>query len=174
MVQIEQGGRMSAPRAGASSPAANHGASAAQRLVASGAIMTLPEPRLEQHLVGYLEWLEPRRLFWFTAYGEALSDGHVLAFDALHVVDNASVYFSIGGNVVSCLTAIDHAQVDDPDDYRIAWQLWQEVAPLRRAMINDCCAALTRGPALIDGVDGQPWTRNFAGRSVVSSPRLRP
>jgi hypothetical protein len=173
MVQIETGERMFAARAGASTPAVNHAAQAAQRLVAGGAIMSLPEPRLEQHLVGHLEWVEPRRLFWFTAYGESLTDGHVLEFDAVHVADGQGVYFSTSGNIVSYLTAIDQAKVDDPDDYRIAWQLWQEVVPLRRSLIEACCTALLRGPGLVDGVDGQPWPARPGGTAVTTTSRVR-
>ena len=111
----------------------NEAAQAAHRLVSAGAIMTLSEPSLERHLVGYLEWLELRRLFWFTAYGESLADGHLLEFDAMHMVEERGLYFSTAGNIVASLTPIEQAKVEDPDDYRIAWQLWQEVAPIRRA-----------------------------------------
>lgn len=174
MVQIEQGGLLFATRAGASQPAIHHAVLAAQRLVTAGAIMTLPGPRLEQQLVGYLEWLEPQRLFWFTAYGEALSDGHLLEFDTLQT-HQRGITFSAGGRIVSLLTTIDHAGVDDPDDYRIAWQLWQEVAPLRRTLIEACAHALTRGASrldVIDGIDGQPWQRR--GGTLAQFGGMRP
>jgi hypothetical protein len=171
MVRIEHGERSFAPTAGISLPAPNQAAQAAHRLVSAGAIMTLNEPAPEQHLVGYLEWLETRRLFWFTAYGESLADGHLLEFDAMHMDEDRGLCFATGGNVSATLTPIDQAKVEDPDDYRIAWQLWQEVAPLRRAKIEACCAALLRGrPA--DGLDGQVWR---PPPTIVSlkSPRAR-
>jgi hypothetical protein len=121
----------------------------------------LPGPRPEQHLVGYLEWLAPQRLFWFTAYGESVSDGHLLEFDTTHVVEERGIFFSSGGNIVSSLTPIAQANVEDPDDYRIAWQLWQEVAPLRRRVIDASCSTLTRESLLIDGMDGQRWPCNL-------------
>ena len=159
MVQIEIDGQSSVPRAGAPSSAMPIAASAVHRLMTAGAIMTLFGSRPEQHLVGHLEWLGPERLFWFTAYGESVSDGHLLEFDALHAREDRGVFFSRGGSLVSSLTLIEEAEVEDPDDYRIAWQLWQEVAPLRRRLIEASCATLTRDSVLIDGVDGEHWPR---------------
>ena len=133
--------------------------------------MTLPGPDLGRHLVGYLEWLGARRLFWFTAYGESLADAHLLEFESLHVIAERGVYFSAGGNLIASLTTIDHANVEDPDDYRIAWQLWQEVAPLRRKLIDDCCATLASESPPLDGIDGQSWTRAAALPNRKAVPR---
>lgn len=117
------------------------------------------EPEGTQHLVGYLEWLEAGKLFWFTAYGEGSSDGHLLEFDALHVIEGRGLYFSREGKIVTQLTAIDQAKVDDPDDYRIAWQLWQEVVPLRRRMIEALCTKLLRGVVGLEAPDVSPAAR---------------
>lgn len=158
MVRIEHGGQPFVPSAGVAWPAITPFVLAAQQLVASGAIMTLMQPQREQHLIGYLEWLEPRRLFWFTAYGEGHSDAHLLEFDGEPVIQNSVIYFRSEGKIVSLLSAIDRAEVEDPDDYTIAWRLWQEVMPLRRTLIETCCTALVRG-ASADWVDGQPQPR---------------
>jgi hypothetical protein len=150
--------------------AVNHAVLATQRLVAAGAIMTLPEPPCGQHLVGYLEWLEPQRVFWFNAYGESAEDGHLLDFDALKVIEGRGIYLSSQGVIVSQLTPIDQARLDDPDDYRIAWQLWQEVVPLRRPLIETLCTRAVRNVAAFDCLDGHPGPRSPALPSFAARP----
>lgn len=172
MVRIEYREGLFAPEAGAAPPAMKEAAAAAHQLVSAGAIMTLPEPRFEQHLVGHLEWIEPRRLFWFTAYGETLQDGRLLDFDSLQVIEGSGIYFSRAGNIVSHLMPIDQARVEDPDDYRIAWQLWQEVAPLRRPLIERCCTALLRG-LVVDGIDGYVPPRKPVAVPTLNLARVR-
>lgn len=161
MVQFQTSGRTSAARAGASSPVKHLVADAARQLVAAGAIMTQSAPDNGQHLVGHFDWLGSRRVFWFTAYGETLGDGHVLDFDAAHLVENVGLCFTRGAGVRSLLSPIEHARVDDPDDYRIAWQLWQEVEPLRRPLILACRAELLRAAdcEAVDALDGLPGLR---------------
>jgi hypothetical protein len=170
MVQIEHSGHPFVPSAGSAWPAITPLAQAAQHLVAAGAIMTLLQPRREQHLVGYLEWLEPHQLFWFTAYGENQSDGRLLKFDDAPLIQNSVIYFAYGGKVVSQLSSIDQAEVDDPDDYKIAWRLWQEVMPLRQTMIDACCTSLVRA-ASPDCLDGQPRPRTGGSRPPLSGSR---
>jgi hypothetical protein len=125
----------------------------ATRTVASGAIMILPGCPVMRFLVGDFVWLEAGRIFWFTAYGDSPGDGHLLEFDDVRMVDGVGVSFSRREKIVGQLTRIEQAGVDDPDDYRIAWQLWQEVAPLRAAMIESSGATLA----------GEAW-RTRAGR----------
>ncbi|HUR60487.1 MAG TPA: hypothetical protein VM029_22380 [Opitutaceae bacterium] len=122
----------------------------AGRIVQAGAIMTRRDDEAGRHLVGELRWLENDQLFWFTAYGENLSDAHWLRFDDVRCVANCGLYFLQDENIVAYLCTIDAAGVEDPDDYRIAWQWWQQVGPLRAALIEDCWQRLT----LAHGVSG--------------------
>ena len=115
----------------------------AAKIVQSGAIMTWRDDVSGRHLVGELRWLENNELFWFTAFGENIGDAHWLRFDDVRCVASCGLYFLQTGNVVAYLCTIDAAGVDDPDDYRIAWQLWQQVGPLRTALIEDCWQRLT-------------------------------
>jgi hypothetical protein len=131
----------------------------AQRVVGNGAIMTLPGCPILRSLVGHFVWLDPQRVFWFTAYGDTVADGHLLEFETTRA-SSAGVYFLNKGQVAACLTNIDEAGVDDPDDYRIAWQLWQEVAPLRSGLIEEACAQLT----------GEPWRSLGAGQVRIALP----
>src|SRR5262249_45607336 len=73
---------------------------------------------------------------WFVAHGDAKADAHGLDFDHVQVVDNLGLCFMRDGHVQAYLSPIGAAQVDDPDDYRIGWQIWREVAPLYDAMIE--------------------------------------
>jgi hypothetical protein len=105
--------------------------------------MTLPGFPAVRLLVGHLRWLDDGRVFWFAAFGDAPDDGRLFHFDETQVIENYGVYFVTARNVIGYLSTIDAAGVDDPDDYRIGWQLWQEVAPLRQRFINGCCQRLT-------------------------------
>jgi hypothetical protein len=172
MVRIEYREGPFAPDSDVGGAPPTEPALAAHELVSAGAIMTVPGPQPAQNLVGHLEWLESRRIFWFTAYGETLADGHLLDFDSLQVVEGRGIYFARQGNIVSQLTPIDQANVEDPDDYRIAWQLWQEVVPLRRPLIERCCTSLVRGLA-VDGIDGMPWPRHSGALPAVNFTRAR-
>lgn len=110
-------------------------------LVNTGAIATLShEPR--PVLVGELQWIDERRILLFTAHGDSPADAHPLDFDDAIINSRGSVTFLRDNHVVSALHGIDDSDVGDLDDYRIAWQLWQEVAPLRRDFIGRCFAAL--------------------------------
>lgn len=112
---------------------------AVERLLATGAIVTLSgEPR--PILVGACEWRDARHCLLFAAHGDAVADAHAMAFDEALVNAGGSVTFLRDDHVVGALHAIDDADVDDPDDYRIAWQLWEEVAPMRQAFIERCFA----------------------------------
>lgn len=114
----------------------------AGRLVPEGSIMTVHQQPPAHFLVGSFRWLEPRRVFWFTACGNSVLDAHVLEFDDTEVVEEFALAFLRDERLVGYLTGIECAGVDDPDDYRIAFQFWQEVAPLRTAFIEQCCATL--------------------------------
>lgn len=119
---------------------------AVDRLFTLGAIAALTdEPR--PILVGEVEWMDDTNLFVFAAHGDAPADAHRLTFDDAVINSRGSVTLLRDEHVVGVLHAIDDADVDDPEDYRIAWQLWQEVAPLRRELIDRCFEALQASDA---------------------------
>lgn len=108
---------------------------AGEELFGGGAIASLHgEPR--PILIGDLQWLDGSELVLFTAYGEGPADVHLVAFDEAIVNDAGSVTFLFEGHVVGSIHRIEDADVDDTDDYRIAWQLWQDVAPVHQPMIQ--------------------------------------
>ena len=115
--------------------------SASEMLCTGGAIASLTgEPR--PILVGDLQWLEEQELFIFTAYGTAPTDAHRVRFDEALLHASGSVSFLCRGEIVGTIQRIEDADVDDPDDYRIAFQLWSDVAPVYRARIERCYNAL--------------------------------
>ena len=116
----------------------------AERLAEQGAVMMQPGHPIRRYLVGSFRWVSPDRVAWFVAHGEDEEDVHLLVFDQVQIVDGHGVCFLRQSEVLGYLTAIDHAQLDDPDDYRIGWQLWLEVAPLKTALIE---RALQRIPS---------------------------
>lgn len=114
---------------------------ASEELFAAGAIATLSdEPR--PVLVGEMQWVDDAELLLFTAHGDTRADAHRIRFDEAIVNPSGSVTFLRDHHVAGMLQHIDDADVDDPDDYHIAWQLWQEVAPLRRGFVERCFEAL--------------------------------
>lgn len=116
---------------------------AIDRLFEDGMIATLSdEPR--PILIGELEWSDGAGLVLFTAHGDGPADVHQLIFDDVMINSRGSATFLRAGDVVGALHAIDDADVDDPDDYRIAWQLWQEIAPARRDLIARCFATVAQ------------------------------
>jgi hypothetical protein len=109
------------------------------RLAAAGAIMTV-QGNPDQHLlVGYFEWIGSNRVFWFNANGSDDHDANVLEFDRVSLA-TGEIGFVRAGRLAGCLVAIDAARVDDRDDYRIAWQIWQQVAPMQQAKIRSLLA----------------------------------
>lgn len=96
--------------------------------------MTVWHSPAEHYLVGDFSWLEGNRVFWFAANGDAGADAHVLDFDDV-ILDDDGLHFFLEGRRVAVLESIGRARVEDPDDFRIAWQIWQQVAPLRRPLI---------------------------------------
>ena len=127
---------MIAPQHLLSSPIGSQAASQqlATQLAGGGAVLTLPGASPKHFLIGELTWLEDDRLFWFPAHGDA-GDERVLAYDELHVIENHTVSVLHEGRPVCRLSSIEVSGVDDPDDYRVAWQIWQQVAPLQRKRI---------------------------------------
>lgn len=115
--------------------------SATTLLAADGAIASVTgEPR--PILIGDLQWAEGCELLVFTAYGTDPVDAHRIRFDDALVHASGSITFMRDREVIATMQRIEDADVDDPDDYRIAHQMWCEVAPLHRARIQRCYDAL--------------------------------
>ncbi len=110
-----------------------------EHIVREGGIMTLPGSPLERHLVGHFEWLADSEAFMFPAFGERNADGRLIAFTELSV-STTGVCFINGARIAGYLCAIDKAALEDPDDYRVAWRLWQEVLPRQRRVIENARA----------------------------------
>lgn len=93
-------------------------------------------------LVGELRWLGPAQIGWFPAFADRPEDARVFVYDRAEVSPARAAFYAHGA-VVAELTQIDQTVVEDPDDYRIGWQLWLEVAPLRRRFVDACFERLT-------------------------------
>ena len=114
---------------------------ASATLATNGAIAILPgEPR--PILIGDLQWLEGDEILIFTAYGDAPSDAHHVCFDEALVHASGNITLMRAGQVAATFQRIEDADIEDPDDYRIAYQLWRDVAPLYQSRIERCYAAL--------------------------------
>ena len=115
-------------------------------LAAQGAIMTLEGSPVQHFLVGDFAWIGPRHVYWFAAHGDRDADAHLLEFEEVDREGN-HVHFLVSGKRVATIAAIDDTEVDDPDDFLIAWQIWQQVAPMRRMLLErsrEECASLVR------------------------------
>jgi hypothetical protein len=110
--------------------------SATSQLAAKGAVLHVWNSPVRCFLVGELQWIDLNRMFWFTAHGDREDDGHVLEFDRAEFIDGEGVQFFRRGSRVGLLTAIGTAAVDDPEDYSVAFSLWQQVAPCTRPLIE--------------------------------------
>lgn len=107
--------------------------SAVVLLAATGAIARIDGVPL---LIGDLQWIDDRELLLFPAFGDSPGDVRRLRFDEAAFDETGNVTFSRDHRMIGRICRIGDSGVDDPDDYRIAWQLWQEVAPLRSAFIQ--------------------------------------
>ena len=115
---------------------------AAETLFQRGAILTPAADPSHRFLVGELRWHADTGALLFVAFGEDERDAHFLAIDAITEERDGSIQFSHAGLACAKLEDIAGASVDDPDDYTIAWQLWQQVSPMRKALVNRCFAAI--------------------------------
>jgi hypothetical protein len=109
---------------------------ATTHLVARGAVLTVWNSPPRHFLVGELCWIDANRLFWFTAHGDREDDGHILEFDRAEFIDGHGVQFFRDAKRVGLLTDIAAADVDDPEDYSVAFALWQQVFPRTRLLIE--------------------------------------
>ncbi len=106
-----------------------------KRLVAKGAVLTLNGEASGPILVGEWTPLTSSRVFLFPAHGEE-GDEQILEFDRAVLLDTQIVGFIRGSDLVGQLAAISAAGLDDPDDYRVAWQIWQHVSPMMQEKID--------------------------------------
>jgi hypothetical protein len=87
-------------------------------------------------LVGDFRWCEPNFLVWFPAFGDRTTDAMSFSFHYANADESRIVFRHSGGDEL-VMVVVDHAGVADPDDYRVAWQIWHHVAPLRRKLIEE-------------------------------------
>jgi hypothetical protein len=99
-------------------------------MAAKGAVLTLPGTPPITILVGRLFFCEPGVALVFPAFGEAPEDTLVLKFDHTAAYP-FGVAFCRGNDVCALLGPIEQARLEDPDDFKVAWQLWNEMEALR-------------------------------------------
>lgn len=104
------------------------------QLAARGAVLSFENDVRPPMLVGEWSWLNDREVFVFPAHGDA-GDERVVECDEAVLLDTQIVGLKRRGSLVAQLAAINAAGLQDPDDYRVAWQIWQQVAPLVRDKI---------------------------------------
>jgi hypothetical protein len=83
-----------------------------------------------------MEWDGGNRVLWFTAFGDHQDDAHAISFDEVRV-HPVGVCFVSNGGTAALLSPIEKAAVSDPEDYRVAWRLWQQVLPIRQRAIAE-------------------------------------
>lgn len=109
--------------------------------ISAGAVMTVWRSPPEHYLVGDFAWLAPNSIFWFAANGDSGADVHTLQFDRVKREPEGLRFFR-RSSCVGLLAPIDRALVEDREDFRVAWQIWQHVEPVRRAFIERKKSAL--------------------------------
>ena len=109
---------------------------AAEALCRRGAILTLADEPDQRYLVGHLRWQGDRGLAVFIAFGEGPRDVRRLVPDDITLERDGSVSLLCNQRGWAKLQSLEVADFEDADDYRIAWQLWQQVAPLHAALIE--------------------------------------
>jgi hypothetical protein len=96
-------------------------------------------------LLGDFRWEEPHLIRWFLAFGDRETDVGEFSFHYAHAEASRAEFRHAGGSLVEIIT-IDEAQVEDRDDFRVAWQIWQHVAPLQAKRIETAYGRLARHP----------------------------
>jgi hypothetical protein len=82
------------------------------------------------HLVGYMELLAAGQLFWCRAFADPERDAELITFDAATIDSLDRIILSENFGTVAVVSGIEKAQVDDPEDYLVAWSIWLEARPL--------------------------------------------
>jgi hypothetical protein len=109
---------------------------ASHQIVQDGSVLGVLDSPARYDLVGALQWIDANHVMWFVAHGDSEADAHLLEFDRVQAVDTLGLCFLKDDRVIGYLAPIDAAQLEDPDDYRIGWQIWKEVSPLYDTMIE--------------------------------------
>ncbi len=104
-------------------------------LVKAGAVLHTWNSPKRTYLIGDISWLGYRRLFWFPAHGDRLDDGRVLDFDCF-ARDGDAIDFYKDGTRIARVTDVANADVDDREDYAVAFSLWQHVQPRLKPLID--------------------------------------
>ena len=76
--------------------------------------------------------------------------------------------FHGAGRIAALLTPIEKSAVDDPEDYRVAWQLWQEVLPVRQKLIDRAFAGLAQNNS-VESRENPVFQGKSGARSFVSA-----
>ena len=113
------------------------GRPAIEQLVTGGAVLYTPHSETFV-LIGDARWTKNGALLLFSAFGERNEDITCIHDANVARVGESGVMWFQSGAPIFQLSAIEHAPIADPDDYRIAWALWQQVVPLRRELIERC------------------------------------
>jgi hypothetical protein len=126
--------------------------SIAHQLAADGAIITVCNSPCTTYLVGSLRWASDSspRLLFFAANGDGPDDGHEVLFDVVEKTA-AGLRFVRGDKVVGTLVPISAAEVEDPDDYRVGWSIWQQVAPAKARFVSTLLDRMEVRTRVIDG-----------------------
>jgi hypothetical protein len=111
--------------------------------VTNGAIMLQSALSLPS-LVAALRWVDDFSAVWFPAFGDKPTDAVLLCYDSLRIGSRGAVDFLEEGAVVGSVNTWEVADVDIREDYRIAWQLWLQVAPLHASFISRCFRNIIR------------------------------
>jgi hypothetical protein len=127
--------------------------SVAHQLAADGAIITVCNSPCAAYLVGSLRWASDgsRRLLFFAANGDGPDDGYEFCFDAVEQIEGG-LRFTCGDKVVGTLLPIGAAEVEDPEDYRVGWSIWQQVAPAKARFVSGLLDRMEVRPRAIEGV----------------------
>lgn len=95
-------------------------------------------------LIGYWEWLDPYRVFFFEAGGENEFAGHIIKFHHAVAAHHFGVEFhSADDALIAYLTTIEEAVDDAPELYVETWRAWQSQANSLLAFIQQVKRDLT-------------------------------
>ena len=109
----------------------------AAELVDSGAVLSTSDDESDKHLLGSLFILGCNELFWFAANGDdPRADGHLLIFDSWRIEHGCQLWFEADGRVVARVTSIEDSAVNDVEDFRAAWDVWQQRRPACERLIG--------------------------------------
>lgn len=151
-------------------------AECAALLAAQGAIMTIGGSPAQHFLVGDFALVGPHHVYWFAANGDTSADAHLLEFEEVHREGN-EVHFWVSGQHVATIAAIDDTEVDDPDDFLIAWEIWQQVAPMRRMLLErsreECATRVLRGAGPKSEAPAEPAMKSKRKRRDSRGPLTR-